>query len=108
MAEYKALIAGLNLAKNLEVKHLRAFSDSMLVVKQFSGEYEQKDPRTKAYATEVRSLSLLFETFELNQIGRDDNGRADALSRLASADTSNLKGSIYLTELKAPSIDKKK
>lgn len=32
-AEYEALWAGMDLAKNLEVRHLRAFSDSMLVVK---------------------------------------------------------------------------
>lgn len=41
-AEYEALLAGIELARNLEVKILRAFSDSMLVVKQFSREYEQR------------------------------------------------------------------
>ncbi|XP_074373692.1 uncharacterized protein LOC141714046 [Apium graveolens] len=40
-AEYQALLAGLSLAKNLEVKHLRVFSDSILVVKHFSGEYNK-------------------------------------------------------------------
>ena len=86
-AEYETLLVGMGLAKNLEVRHLRAFSDSMLVVKHFSGEYEQKEPQTKAYATRVREQSLLFETFELSAIGRGDNSRADALSRLASAET---------------------
>ena len=42
-AEYEALLAGISLCKSLEVKHLRAFSDSMLVVKHYSGEYEQRD-----------------------------------------------------------------
>ena len=106
-AEYEALLAGMGLAKNLEVRHLRAFSDSTLVVKHFSGKYEQKELRTKAYATKVREQSLLFETFELSAIGREDNSRADALSRLASAETQNLTGSIYLSEVKAPSVDKK-
>ncbi|XP_074327439.1 uncharacterized protein LOC141665356 [Apium graveolens] len=106
-AEYEALLAGMKLARSLEVKHLWAFSDSMLVVKHFSGEYEQRDPRTKAYATKVKDASLSFETFELSQIGRENNGRADALSRLASAETHNLTGSIYLTDAKMPSIEKK-
>nr|XP_017250755.1 PREDICTED: uncharacterized protein LOC108221384 [Daucus carota subsp. sativus] len=106
-AEYEALLAGMGLAKNLEVRHLRAFSDSMLVVKHFSGEYEQNEPRTKAYAAKVREQTQFFETFELSAIGREDNGRADALSRLASAETQNLTGSIYLTEVKKPSVDKK-
>ncbi|XP_074323092.1 uncharacterized protein LOC141660033 [Apium graveolens] len=97
----------MELARSLEAKHLRAFSDSMLVVEHFTGEYEQRDPRTKAYATKVRDASLSFETFELSQIGRENNARADALSRLASAETQNLTGSIYLTEAKTPSIEKK-
>ncbi|XP_074347593.1 uncharacterized protein LOC141686458 [Apium graveolens] len=107
-AEYEALLAGMKLARSLEAKHLRAFSDSMLVVKHFTGEYEQRDPRTKAYADKVREASLSFETFELIQIRREKNSRSDALSRLASADTQNLTGSIYLTEAKTPSIEKKK
>lgn len=69
-AEYEALLAGMDLAKNLEVRHIRAFSDSMPVVKHFTGEYEQRDPRSKAYATQVRDKSLFFESFELSQIGR--------------------------------------
>ncbi|XP_074352999.1 uncharacterized protein LOC141692159 [Apium graveolens] len=97
----------MKLARSLEAKHLRAFSDSMLVVKHFTGEYEQRDPRTKAYAAKVRDASLSFQTFELSQFGRENNSRADALSRLASAETHNLTGSIYLTEAKTPSIEKK-
>ncbi|XP_074378422.1 uncharacterized protein LOC141719963 [Apium graveolens] len=106
-AEYEALLAGMKLARSLEAKHLRAFSDSMLVVKHFTGEHEQRDPRTRAYAAKVRDASLSFETFELSQIGRENNSREDAISRLASAETQNLTGSIYLTEAKMPSIEKK-
>ncbi|XP_074324259.1 uncharacterized protein LOC141661175 [Apium graveolens] len=106
-AEYEALLAEMELARSLEAKHLRAFSDSMLAVKHFTGEYEQKDPRTKVYAAKVISASLSFKTFELSQIGRENNAREDALSRLASAETQNLTGSIYLTEAKMPSIEKK-
>lgn len=106
-AEYEALLAGMGLARNLEVRHLRAFSDSMLVFKHFSGEYEQKETRTEAYATRVRDQSSFFESFELSAIVRENNSRADALPRLATAETQNLTGSIYLSEVKTPSIDKK-
>ncbi|XP_074374255.1 uncharacterized protein LOC141714647 [Apium graveolens] len=82
-AEYEALLAGMELARSLEAKHLRAFSDSMLVVKHLMGEYEQRDPRTKAYVAKVKDASLSFETFELSQIGKKNNARADALSRLS-------------------------
>ncbi|XP_074355317.1 uncharacterized protein LOC141694408 [Apium graveolens] len=106
-AEYEALLAEMELARSLVAKHLRAFSDSMLVVKHFSREYEQRDPRMKDYAIKVKDASLSFETFELSQIGRENNRRADALFRLASAETQCLTGSIYLTEAKTPSIEKK-
>lgn len=79
----------------------------MLVVKQFTGEYGNKDPRTKAYALKVRENTQFFETFELSQVAREDNNRADALSRLASTETHSLTGSIYLTKVKTSSIDKK-
>ncbi|XP_074351861.1 uncharacterized protein LOC141691009 [Apium graveolens] len=97
----------MKLARNLEANHLRAFSNSILVVKHISGEYKQRNPRTKAYATKVKDASLSFETFELSQIGRENNGRTYALSRIASAETQSLTGSIYLTEAKTPSIEKK-
>ncbi|XP_074378014.1 uncharacterized protein LOC141719534 [Apium graveolens] len=88
--EYKALLDGLSMAKSLEVKHLWVFSDSMLVVKYFSGEYEQREPRTRAYTVKVKELSLSFQSFELSQITRENNSRADALSRLASAETQKI------------------
>ncbi|XP_074378504.1 uncharacterized protein LOC141720049 [Apium graveolens] len=97
----------MELDRSLEAKHLRAFSDSMLVVKHFSGEYEQRDPRTKAYTIKVKDASLSFETFKLSLIGKENNGRANALPRLASAEIQSLTGSIYLTEAKTPSIEKK-
>lgn len=46
-----------------------------------------KDPRIRAYVAKLREYSLLFQTFKLIQIGSEDNGRADALSRLVSAET---------------------
>ncbi|KAL8093260.1 hypothetical protein AgCh_035232 [Apium graveolens] len=48
-----------------------------------------------------------FLSFELSQVGREDNNSADTLSRLTSAETQNLTGSIYLTKVRAHSIDKK-
>lgn len=52
----------------------------MLVVKPFSTDYEQMDPRTKVYTTKVRESSSFTESFELSQIRREDNNQADALS----------------------------
>jgi ribonuclease HI len=48
-AEYEALIAGMKLAKEMEVTDLRAKSDSQLVTNQVSGEYQTKDPQLMKY-----------------------------------------------------------
>ncbi|XP_074374049.1 uncharacterized protein LOC141714427 [Apium graveolens] len=49
---------------------------------------------------------LGYMLFKLSQITKKNNSRDDALSRLRSAETQSLTGSIYLTEVKIPSIDK--
>ncbi|RDX93753.1 hypothetical protein CR513_23947, partial [Mucuna pruriens] len=43
-AEYKALLAGMKLARELEVRRLTAKSDSRLVTGQVNGEYQTRDP----------------------------------------------------------------
>ncbi|CAA7016407.1 unnamed protein product [Microthlaspi erraticum] len=47
-AEYEAIIAGLRLAEAVGAEHVRAFCDSQLVAKQFSGDYDAKDDRMDA------------------------------------------------------------
>ncbi|MCI03275.1 gag-pol polyprotein [Trifolium medium] len=42
--EYEALIAGMKLEKEMEIKDLRAKNDSQLVTNQVSGEFQTKDP----------------------------------------------------------------
>ena len=39
-AEYEALLAGLRLARDMNIKVLHIYSDSQLVVNQFMGEYQ--------------------------------------------------------------------
>ena len=48
-AEYEALIAGLELAKEMKVKFLDIFSDSQLVVCQINDEYQARDEKMEAY-----------------------------------------------------------
>ena len=48
-AKYKALVAGMLLAKERGAKGLLAKSDSLLVTSQVTGEYQAKDPQIAAY-----------------------------------------------------------
>ena len=62
-AEYKALIAGLKLAKTLRIQNLKIYSDSQIVVKQTNGEYIAKDPVLAKYQALVQSyLALIPKT----------------------------------------------
>jgi len=40
VVEYNALLIGMQLAKEIDVKHLEAYDDSKLIVNQVRGEYE--------------------------------------------------------------------
>ena len=44
-AEYKALITGLKLAKEMKVESLEIFSDSQLVVCQITNEYQAREEK---------------------------------------------------------------
>ena len=54
-AEYEALLAGLRLAKKLQVDSFLIFSDSKLVVSQISGEFQARDDRMAAYLEKGQS-----------------------------------------------------
>lgn len=84
-AEYKALIAGLRLAKAIGEKRIDAFCDSQLVAMQFSGDYKAKNDRMDAYLKVVQRLAEEFTNFTLTKIPRGDNTSADGLAALASS-----------------------
>jgi ribonuclease HI len=68
----------------MEVTDLRAKSESQLVTNQVSGEYQTKDPQLMKYLERVNKLKDQFNTFELIFVPREQNSRADLLSKLAS------------------------
>ncbi|XP_052190043.1 uncharacterized protein LOC127799867 [Diospyros lotus] len=104
VAEYEALIAGLRLARKLEVTQLIAHSDSQLIVQQYYGQYETREPAMGQYLQKVKALAQLFESFRLVQINRSLNGHADALSKLASTKETTGR-TVYVEVLQQPSIE---
>ena len=79
VAEYRALIEGLKIAKRYHPNRLICFSDSQLIVKQLKGEYRVKMEALKPYFEEIMSLTGEFREIEFRHIPREDNFRADAL-----------------------------
>ncbi|KAL5574290.1 hypothetical protein UlMin_023887 [Ulmus minor] len=84
-AEYEALIAGLNLAKDMGIKKLSIHSDSQLVVNQLLGSYQARDLKMASYLEHIKILQPAFEEFDISQIPRVDNSHADALANLGSS-----------------------
>lgn len=83
VAEYTALLRGLELAAELGVKSLAVFSDSELMVKQMNGEYRVKNADLLPLYEEAKRLRKLVGAVTLTHIRREKNARADALGNKA-------------------------
>ncbi|XP_077222092.1 uncharacterized protein LOC143855931 [Tasmannia lanceolata] len=104
-AEYEDLLSGLDLAIEMNADCLRVHSDSQLVVGQVNGQYEAKELRMMKHLERVREKLKQFRVIEVVQISRTINARADALSKMAALDITDV-GTMYVEILKQPRIDR--
>ena len=104
-AEYEALIAGLKVAKELEVDRLQAYSDSQLVVGQVSKNCEAWEDSMARYLERVREIIPTFGSFDIRQIPRSKNARTDLLSKLATLALAELPKEVFFEVLKCPSME---
>jgi ribonuclease HI len=79
VAEYTALVEGLQLAAEVGVKRLAVFSDSELMVKQIKGEYRVKNEDLRPLYEEAKQLARGFEQFAITHVRREQNKRADEI-----------------------------
>lgn len=80
VAEYQALIDGLEKARELGAKHVRMLMDSELIVRQLSGRYRVKSEGLRPLFKRASALIATFERFECRHVPREQNARADALA----------------------------
>lgn len=106
-AEYEALLVGLKIAKEMGVKHLTVYYDSMIVVNQVNGMYEVKDVSMKQYLKLINSLSSGFKALIISQVPRSKNKQADALSKMALVAFGLLTKEVLIKILKGNSIEEK-
>lgn len=78
VAEYKALIKGLQLAEG-KTNKLECYLDSQLVVRQLKGEYKVKQPHLRQLVAQVHQLGAKFSSIKYQHIAREKNKRADGL-----------------------------
>jgi ribonuclease HI len=82
-AEYEALIAGLELSLELEIKAVRIFGDSQLIINQIIGEYKVLKPELIQYHQKAMELMKKIPYVFIEKVTRAVNGEADALAKLA-------------------------
>lgn len=70
VAEYTAVIVGLELAKAQEAKTIDYFVDSELVANQLSGTYKIKAPHIQVLAEKAKKSIALFEKVSFKQVPR--------------------------------------
>ena len=80
VAEYSALIAGLELALSKGVTEIEVFMDSELVINQLKGEWKIKNDRLRTLAVKARALLNRFESHVLAHVRRELNSDADKLA----------------------------
>ncbi len=83
IAEWKALIEGLKLAKAHGCRELEVRGDSQLIIKQISGEFRVKSDNLVPLFAEAKELCKSFEELRFKWVRREENSYTDALSNKA-------------------------
>ncbi|MDR1358229.1 MAG: 6-carboxytetrahydropterin synthase QueD [Coriobacteriales bacterium] len=83
IAEYRALLWGLENARALGLRQLSIRADSELLVKQIKGQYRVKSEGLKPLFAEARALLGTLESYDIAHVYREENSRADALANMA-------------------------
>ena len=104
-AKYEALVADLQLAKEVGVGTLSIKSDLQLIITQIKGEYEVKEPLLAKYVQMAQRLLEGFN-YDLERISKEENGHVDALAKLASAKVAINNRRIIQETLHTPYIEK--
>ncbi|XP_020203766.1 uncharacterized protein LOC109789265 [Cajanus cajan] len=106
-AEYEVLLAGLRLAHDLGAQRVSCNSDSKLMVEQLSGAYQTKDTLLQRYFHAASQQISSFDEFTIRHVPREQNVRADLLSKLASTKRPGQHRTIIQETLNSPSLDDK-
>ena len=79
VAEYMALLRGIELAAAKGAEELELVGDSELVVRQVEGRYKVKNPGMKKLHEEVTQALRGFDSWSIHHVRRAENADADRL-----------------------------
>jgi ribonuclease HI len=83
VAEYRAVLRGLERAAELGAREVRLVNDSELVARQLTGEYKVKHPAMRELYEEAIGMLRGFDHWGIRSVPRAENARADALVNAA-------------------------
>jgi ribonuclease HI len=79
VAEYRALLLGIERAAELGAGEVELVGDSELIVRQVKGEYKVKDATLRELHAEVKRALRGFEHWSIRHVRREQNAEADRL-----------------------------
>ncbi|HEX3294416.1 MAG TPA: reverse transcriptase-like protein [Solirubrobacterales bacterium] len=79
VAEYRALLLGIELAKELEADEVEFVGDSKLIVEQVKGNWRVKQDHLRPLHTKVRDALRDLSSWSIRHVKRGENERADEL-----------------------------
>jgi len=79
VAEYRAMLLGIERARELGATEVELIGDSELIVRQVKGEYKVKDATLRDLHAEVGRSLADFELWSIRHVRREQNAEADRL-----------------------------
>ncbi|MBI2358822.1 MAG: ribonuclease HI family protein [Deltaproteobacteria bacterium] len=83
VAEYEALLMGLEAVRRLGVRRVAIQSDSELLVRQLNGQYRVKDEKLRKLYERAVTLLRRLEAHRIIHVPRENNRLADRLANRA-------------------------
>jgi ribonuclease HI len=79
VAEYRALLLGIELAAVHGADEVELIGDSELIVRQVEGRYKVKDAMMRELHAEVKRALQAFDAWSIRHVRREQNAEADRL-----------------------------
>jgi ribonuclease HI len=83
VAEYMALVLGLQKARQMGVQEILIRADSQLLIRQINGQYRVKHPDMQRLHAQASALLGQFAKWRAEHVPREANAEADRLANLA-------------------------
>ena len=82
VAEYRAVLLGLELGRSLGARSVEVVNDSELVARQIGGQYKVKHAGLRPLFLETMKALREFDRWSVRNVRREENERADELVNL--------------------------